>query len=123
MSWDPEILRKFSSTGHFRLLNQVRNELKSNPIIREHKFRALKQNQTPNKTKNDNANIEIKKNKESLIISNREQSAQTEPAKSTTKFSSWSVDPSDKTTNTTLSSEVNEGKKTFKERLSDIDMR
>jgi len=27
MNWDPALLRKFSSTGHFRLLNQLKNDL------------------------------------------------------------------------------------------------
>ena len=34
MSWDPTVLRKYNTTGHFRLLNQVRSELKSNPLVR-----------------------------------------------------------------------------------------
>jgi hypothetical protein len=34
MSWDPFVLRKYNSTGHFRLLNQVRNELRGNPLLR-----------------------------------------------------------------------------------------
>ena len=34
MAWDPALLRKFNATGHFRLLNQVRSELKANPIKR-----------------------------------------------------------------------------------------
>ena len=34
MAWDPSVLRKYSTTSHFRLLNQVRNELKSNPLSR-----------------------------------------------------------------------------------------
>ncbi|WP_411867929.1 hypothetical protein [Vulcanococcus limneticus] len=34
MAWDPAVLRKYNSTGHFRLLNQVRSELKANPIER-----------------------------------------------------------------------------------------
>jgi hypothetical protein len=41
MSWDPALLRKFSSTGHFRLLNQVRSELNSQPLERDPKTRAL----------------------------------------------------------------------------------
>ncbi|MFM9109826.1 MAG: hypothetical protein ACKOPN_04370 [Prochlorococcaceae cyanobacterium] len=32
--WDPTVLRKYTSTGHFRLLNQVRTELKANPLVR-----------------------------------------------------------------------------------------
>jgi len=34
MGWDPSVLRKYNTTGHFRLLNQVRSELKGNPLIR-----------------------------------------------------------------------------------------
>ena len=41
MSWDPALLRKFSSTGHFRLLNQVRIELSSQPLERDPQTRAL----------------------------------------------------------------------------------
>lgn len=34
MTWDPTVLRKYSTTSHFRLLNQVRSELKSSPLSR-----------------------------------------------------------------------------------------
>jgi hypothetical protein len=34
MPWDPSVLRKYNSTGHVRLLNQVRTELRENPLIR-----------------------------------------------------------------------------------------
>ncbi len=34
MAWDPSVLRKYNSTGHFRLLNQLRSELKANPLVR-----------------------------------------------------------------------------------------
>jgi hypothetical protein len=34
MVWDPTVLRKYNTTGHFRLLNQVRSELKDNPLVR-----------------------------------------------------------------------------------------
>ena len=32
--WDPAVLRKYNATGHFRLLNQLRSDLKGNPLIR-----------------------------------------------------------------------------------------
>lgn len=35
MSWDPVLLRKFSTTGHFRLLNQLRTELRAQPLQRQ----------------------------------------------------------------------------------------
>lgn len=34
MAWDPALLRKYNTTGHFRLLNQVRAELREQPIQR-----------------------------------------------------------------------------------------
>jgi hypothetical protein len=34
MSWDPTLLRKYSSTNHYKLLNQVRSDLKEQPITR-----------------------------------------------------------------------------------------
>jgi hypothetical protein len=34
MGWDPAVLRRYNTTGHFRLLNQVRSELRANPLNR-----------------------------------------------------------------------------------------
>ena len=34
MGWDPAVLRKYNTTGHFRLLSQLRSELKTNPLVR-----------------------------------------------------------------------------------------
>jgi hypothetical protein len=34
MSWDPTLLRKYSSTNHYKLLTQVRSDLKEQPITR-----------------------------------------------------------------------------------------
>jgi hypothetical protein len=34
MTWDPTVLRKYSTTSHFRLLNQVRSELRNSPLSR-----------------------------------------------------------------------------------------
>ena len=40
MSWDPALLRKYSSTNHYKLLNQVRSDLKEQPIQRSSGGRA-----------------------------------------------------------------------------------
>ena len=34
MAWDPALLRKYNNTNHSKLLNQVRNDLKEQPIQR-----------------------------------------------------------------------------------------
>ena len=66
--WDPALLREFSSTGHFRLLNQVRSELKAQPLKRDPDTRTLnlqarpirgaspKSNRRPNALENQDAN-------------------------------------------------------------------
>ena len=35
MSWDPALLRKYSSTGHFRLLNQLKGDLLKGGLDRD----------------------------------------------------------------------------------------
>ena len=41
-SWDPALLRKFSSTGHFRLLNQLKGDLRKKPLDRDQRSGQLK---------------------------------------------------------------------------------
>ena len=42
MNWDPALLRKFSSTGHFRLLNQLKNDLIKRGLNRDQTTGELK---------------------------------------------------------------------------------
>ena len=37
ISWDPHLVKKYSSSNHFKLLNQLRTEVIKYPIIRKHK--------------------------------------------------------------------------------------
>ena len=41
MAWDPVLLRKYNATGHFRLLNQLRSELKGNPLVRPQEGQSI----------------------------------------------------------------------------------
>ena len=41
-SWDPALLRKFSSTGHFRLLNQLKGDLRKKPLERDQRTGQLR---------------------------------------------------------------------------------
>jgi hypothetical protein len=34
MAWDPTVLRKHNSTSHYRLLSQLRSELRDSPLVR-----------------------------------------------------------------------------------------
>ena len=41
-SWDPALLRKFNSTGHFRLLNQLKGDLRKKPLERDQRSGQLR---------------------------------------------------------------------------------
>ena len=41
MSWDLSLLHKFSNTSHYRLLKQLKNELKASPLTRNGSTREL----------------------------------------------------------------------------------
>jgi hypothetical protein len=41
MAWEPSVLRKYNTTGHFRLLNQLRSELKANPLVRPQEGQSI----------------------------------------------------------------------------------
>ena len=49
-SWDEALLRKFSSTGHYRLLHQLRGELRAQPLMRDSVSRKLKLQSMPIRT-------------------------------------------------------------------------
>ena len=41
MQWDHNLVRRFSSTSHFRLLSQVRSELRAQPLSRDTNTKIL----------------------------------------------------------------------------------
>ncbi len=55
ISWDPSLVKKFSSSNHFKLLNQLRNEVKKYPL---------------NKKKNISSSQNIDSNVENINKSN-----------------------------------------------------
>ena len=85
MSWDQALLRKFSSTGHFRLLNQVRSELKSQPLNRDaetgklllqarpHHGQSVRQQRRPNPVPEDQPILSIEETIEDTPKSFRER--------------------------------------------------
>lgn len=95
MLWDPALLRKFSSTGHFRLLNQLRSDLKKRPLGRDSTSGELKM---PGSTRQVRA------------VSTRSAPAQRQP-----QHVNVDRDP--------LPASVEETPRTFRERLNAIDMR
>ncbi len=94
LRWDLQLLRKFSSTSHFRLLNQLRSDLKANPIQRSHPTRR-----TQNKVETP-----LQKAESQSAITNPE--AQKSESKSVVIVGSGDESP-----------------RTFRERLNSVDLR
>ena len=63
ISWDPSLVKKFSSSNHFKLLNQLRNEVTKYPLSKK-KNSSTFQTNDPNLANNTKSNIELKQNEE-----------------------------------------------------------
>ena len=93
MIWNHHLLRRFSSTSHFRLMNQLRIELRSQPLIRDSKTKSL--------------NLQSKPSPVAYVRDNkREAYASTLKANETTTFDYQES-----------------SKESFRDRLNSIDMR
>ena len=53
ISWDPSLVKKFSSSNHYKLLNQLRNEVKKYPLNNKRKTSStqIKEANVANKNK------------------------------------------------------------------------
>ena len=46
ISWDPSLVKKFSSSNHYKLLNQLRNEVKKYPLNNKKKISTIQSKDT-----------------------------------------------------------------------------
>ena len=132
ISWDPYLIKKFSSSNHYKLLNQLRNEVKKYPL-----------NNKKNSTSIQPRDIIDKKNKSNIppiqnsyFPNSSKHSNQVNSNKSTVNFnnaknfsiynqSSNNNIGSQNESSLTDPSKSNEDSSstTFKERLDNIDMK
>ena len=131
ISWDPSLVKKFSSSNHYKLLNQLRNEVKKYPLNNKKKTSSI-QCKDSNVTKIDNSNLSNQQNKSYANESN--QSSEIKSNKSTISFNNaknFSIYNQNK--NTIRQNEVfipdpsnsiqDSSTHTFKQRLDQIDMK
>ena len=132
-SWDPSLVKKFSSSNHYKLLNQLRNEVKKYPL--NNKKKPLSNQITdPN---NDNKNKSNISQKQISTLSNNSYNINEDNAnRSTVSFNnSKNFSIYNQMTNNNINqqndsfltdqSRLNEvhSSPTFKERLNQIDMK
>ena len=84
ISWDPSLVKKFSSSNHYKLLNQLRNEVKKYPLNNKKNLKSIQPKDiidTKNKSnippiqnsylaKNSNHSNQINGNKSTVSFNN-----------------------------------------------------
>ena len=83
ISWDASLVKKFSSSNHFKLLNQLRNEIKKYPLPNRN---YLSKKPTVEKKSVQNSNTEISNSKDILLSRNSNYINETDTIKSTISF-------------------------------------
>ena len=134
ISWDPSIVKKYSSSNHYKLLNQLRNEVikyplnnkKNSSYIENNDNNFLNNNKT-NVTNTQNISFtnnftqinEVNNNKSNVSFNNAKDFSiynhTNNNNNNSTKSESFSTDQSTSTEESSL--------KTFKDRLNKIDMK
>ena len=132
VSWDPSLIKKFSSSNHYKLLNQLRNEVKKYPLNNKKNTSSIPTKETI--SKKNKPNIPAIQN--SYITNSSNQTTKVNSNKSTVSFNNaknFSI--YNQTTNNNIhrqnesiltdTSKSNEDSsfKSFKERLDNIDMK
>jgi uncharacterized Zn finger protein len=132
VSWDPSLIKKFSSSNHYKLLNQLRNEVKKYPLNNKKNTSSIPTKETIRKKNKPN----MPAIQNSSFTNSSNQTTKVNSNKSTVSFNNaknFSI--YNQTTNNNIvgqnesilsdSSKSNEDSsfKSFKERLDDIDMK
>ena len=61
ISWDPALVKKFSSSNHLKMLNQLRNEVIKYPLNNKKKSKSIHFKDS-NQDNNNNSNVEHSQN-------------------------------------------------------------
>ena len=74
ISWDPSLVKKFSSSNHYKLLNQLRNEVKKYPLNNKRKGSSIQSNDTNLDRKNKSNMLHTQNSSSSNNTNNVENS-------------------------------------------------
>ena len=132
VSWDPSLIKKFSSSNHYKLLNQLRNEVKKYPLNNKKNTSSIPTKETI--SKNNKPNIPAKQN--SSFTNSSNQTNKVNNNKSTVSFNNaknFSIynqiknnnigRQNESILNDTAKTNDKSSSKSFQERLGDIDMK
>ena len=133
ISWDPSLVKKFSSSNHFKLLNQLRSEVKKYPLNNKKHLKADKTGTSKQDLK-IKTNVEHKKNTSLANYSNKNVDNNTNNSNvsfnNSKNFSIYNqtndntiIRQSDSFSSDKSNSNDRSSSISFKERLNQIDMK
>ena len=131
ISWDQTLVKKFSSSNHFKLLNQLRSEVKKYPLIRKHNSISALNKDNKIENKSNIADTHIKKQSQynkAITITEKQVNQSTVSFNNSKNFSIYNNNDSAKETDKNifsdeLKSNNDSTSTTFKDRLNKIDMK
>ena len=132
INWDPSLIKKFSSSNHYKLLNQLRNEVKKYPLNNKKKALSTQtKDMNPDKNKINFYNAQNSSySKDSLQINESDANKSYVSFNNAKNFSIYNQTSSNNTTRhveSNLSNQSNlcedNSSQSFKERLNQIDMK
>tara|TARA_Y100001968_G_C18968398_1_gene531087 strand:- start:90 stop:497 length:408 start_codon:yes stop_codon:yes gene_type:complete len=131
ISWDASLVKKFSTSNHYKLINQLRNEVKKYPLNKKKNITESQINDKiiNNKNQSNSSNSQdLNFNKSNVIKKETTFNASTVSFNNSKNFSIYNNKDSKKTDNENML--MDDGKSqelpsgiTFKDRLEQIDMK
>ena len=132
ISWDPSLVKKFSSSNHYKLLNQLRNEVKKYPLNNKKNIKSIQPKDIiDNKNKSNVPPIQ-----NSYFTKNSNHSNQINSSKSTVSFNNaknFSIynqstnnnigSQNESSFNDLSKSNEDSSTKTFNKRIDNVDMK
>ena len=132
ISWDPTLVKKFSSSNHYKLLNQLRNEVKKYPLNNKKNLKSIQ----PKDIIDNKNNSNVPPIQNSYITKNSNHSNLINTSKSNVSFNNaknFSIYNQSTNNNIgrqnenilkdTSESDEDSSFKSFQDRLNDIDMK
>ena len=134
-SWDPSLVKKFNSSNHYKLLNQLRTEVKKYPLNNKKKKSSI-QSKDSNLDNKNNSNLS--NTEKSLFSDNSSYSSESSTNKSNVSFNnSKNFSLYNQTTNNIINpknessfpyplksnDDSSSQSQSFKDRLNQVDMK
>ena len=128
-SWDHSLVKKYSSSNHFKMLNQLRNEVIKYPLIKRKNISSKSniENKLENKNKeNTNNSKDLSLSYNSNIKREIDKSKSTVSFNNSKDFSIYNNIKQDQPENhllDTINANDDSAQSTFKDRLNQIDLK